>query len=72
MLDRKQFGAPLAANQLVQKKLADMTTEITLAMLATIQVCDTFITVDAVLPIPLPPPPLPQYGTHSLTPRNRR
>ena len=28
-LDRKQFGRPLAANQLVQKKLADMQTEIT-------------------------------------------
>lgn len=31
-LDRKQFGQPLAANQLVQKKLADMQTEITLAL----------------------------------------
>ena len=30
MLDRKQFGRPLAANQLIQKKLADMQTEITL------------------------------------------
>ena len=29
-LDRKQFGKPLAANQLVQKKLADMQTEIAL------------------------------------------
>ena len=29
-LDRKQFGKPLAATQLVQKKLADMQTEITL------------------------------------------
>ncbi len=29
-LDRKQFGRPLAANQLIQKKLADMQTEITL------------------------------------------
>ena len=27
-LDRKQFGRPLAATQLVQKKLADMLTEI--------------------------------------------
>ncbi|MFI8619305.1 acyl-CoA dehydrogenase family protein, partial [Acidovorax sp. NPDC077693] len=27
-LDRKQFGRPLAANQLIQKKLADMQTEI--------------------------------------------
>ena len=27
-LDRKQFGRPLAANQLVQKKLADMQTEL--------------------------------------------
>ncbi|GKY91710.1 hypothetical protein MPSEU_000142800 [Mayamaea pseudoterrestris] len=32
-LDRKQFGAPLAANQLVQKKLADMSTDITLGRL---------------------------------------
>jgi glutaryl-CoA dehydrogenase len=31
-LDRLQFGRPLAANQLVQKKLADMQTEITLAL----------------------------------------
>lgn len=30
-LDRYQFGAPLAANQLIQKKLADMSTDITLA-----------------------------------------
>ena len=33
-LDRHQFGKPLAANQLVQKKLADMQTEITLAFSA--------------------------------------
>ena len=32
MLDRKQFGSPLAANQLMQKKLADMSTEITLGL----------------------------------------
>ncbi|MFO1319249.1 MAG: acyl-CoA dehydrogenase [Burkholderiales bacterium] len=32
VLDRRQFGRPLAANQLVQKKLADMQTEITLAL----------------------------------------
>jgi glutaryl-CoA dehydrogenase len=31
-LDRTQFGKPLAANQLIQKKLADMQTEITLAL----------------------------------------
>ncbi|MEF8770232.1 MAG: acyl-CoA dehydrogenase [Candidatus Accumulibacter phosphatis] len=31
-LDRKQFGRPLAAKQLVQKKLADMQSEITLAL----------------------------------------
>jgi glutaryl-CoA dehydrogenase len=34
VLDRKQFGRPLAANQLVQKKLVDMQTEITLALQA--------------------------------------
>jgi len=32
VLDRQQFGRPLAANQLVQKKLADMQTEITLGL----------------------------------------
>ena len=31
-MDRKQFDRPLAANQLIQKKLADMQTEITLAL----------------------------------------
>src|ERR1700739_4004421 len=31
-LDRRQFGRPLAANQLIQKKLADMQTEITLGL----------------------------------------
>ena len=33
-LERQQFGRPLAANQLVQKKLADMQTEITLGLTA--------------------------------------
>ena len=33
-LERKQFGRPLAANQLVQKKLADMATEIALGLQA--------------------------------------
>lgn len=33
-LDRKQFGRPLAATQLIQKKLADMQTEITLGLQA--------------------------------------
>jgi glutaryl-CoA dehydrogenase len=32
VLDRKQFGRPLAANQLIQKKLADMVTEISLGL----------------------------------------
>ena len=32
VMDRKQFGRPLAANQLVQKKLADMLTEIALGL----------------------------------------
>lgn len=35
-MDRKQFGKPLAANQLIQKKLADMQTEITLALVSCI------------------------------------
>ncbi len=37
-LDRKQFDRPLAANQLIQKKLVDMQTEITLALQALIRV----------------------------------
>lgn len=37
-LDRKQFGRPLAATQLVQKKLADMQTEITLSLQASLRV----------------------------------
>ena len=32
VLDRKQFGRPLAANQLIQKKLADMLTETALGL----------------------------------------
>ena len=36
-LDRRQFGRPLAATQLVQKKLADMQTEITLGLSACLQ-----------------------------------
>ncbi|KJE97817.1 acyl-CoA dehydrogenase [Capsaspora owczarzaki ATCC 30864] len=37
-VDRKQFGRPLASNQLIQKKLADMLTEINLGLLASLQV----------------------------------
>jgi len=37
VLNRKQFGRPLAANQLVQKKLADMQTEITLGLHAALR-----------------------------------
>jgi glutaryl-CoA dehydrogenase len=37
-LERKQFGRPLAANQLIQKKLADMQTEISLGLLACLHV----------------------------------
>lgn len=36
VLDRKQFDAPLAANQIIQKKLADMLTDITLGLNACI------------------------------------
>ena len=36
-LERKQFGRPLAANQLIQKKLADMQTEITLGLHAALR-----------------------------------
>ena len=37
-LTRKAFGRPLAANQLIQKKLADMLTEITLGLQGSLQV----------------------------------
>ena len=37
-LDRKQFGRPLAANQLIQKKLADMQTEVALGLQAALRV----------------------------------
>ncbi|MBI2739836.1 MAG: acyl-CoA dehydrogenase [Rhodospirillales bacterium] len=37
-LDRKQFGRPLAANQLIQKKLADMQTEIAIGLQACLRV----------------------------------
>jgi glutaryl-CoA dehydrogenase len=37
-LDRKQFGRPLAANQLIQKKLADMAVEISLGLQACLRV----------------------------------
>lgn len=36
-LERKQFGRPLAANQLIQKKLADMQTEIALGLQAVLR-----------------------------------
>ena len=38
-LDRKQFGRPLAANQLIQKKLAQMQTDITLGLQGCLQAC---------------------------------
>jgi len=37
-LERKQFGRPLAANQLIQKKLADMQTEISISLQACLRV----------------------------------
>ncbi|MBI4195641.1 MAG: acyl-CoA dehydrogenase [Betaproteobacteria bacterium] len=38
VLDRRQFGRPLAANQLIQKKLADMQSEIAIGLLACLHV----------------------------------
>ncbi|HIM72799.1 MAG TPA: acyl-CoA dehydrogenase, partial [Alphaproteobacteria bacterium] len=38
VLDRKQFGRPLAANQLIQKKLADMQSEIAIGLQACLRV----------------------------------
>ncbi|MEX1036275.1 MAG: acyl-CoA dehydrogenase [Sneathiella sp.] len=37
-MDRKQFGRPLAANQLIQKKLADMQTEISIGLQSCLRV----------------------------------
>ena len=37
-LERKQFGQPLASKQIIQKKLADMQTEITLGLQAVLRV----------------------------------
>ncbi len=37
-LDRKQFGRPLAANQLIQKKLVDMQSEIAIGLLACLHI----------------------------------
>ncbi|WP_323750287.1 acyl-CoA dehydrogenase [Marinobacter sp.] len=51
-LERKQFGRPLAANQLVQKKLVDMQTEITLGLQSALQLGrmmdDGSVTPDAI------------------------
>ncbi|MCG8559604.1 MAG: acyl-CoA dehydrogenase [Hyphomicrobiales bacterium] len=44
VLDREQFGRPLAANQLIQKKLADMQTEITLGLHGALQLGRLFDT----------------------------
>jgi len=49
-LDRKQFGRPLAANQLIQKKLADMQTEITLGLLGALRLGRLIDSGDAAAP----------------------
>jgi glutaryl-CoA dehydrogenase len=49
-LDRKQFGRPLAATQLVQKKLADMQTEITLGLLGALRLGRLIDAGDAAVP----------------------
>ena len=49
-LDRKQFGRPLAANQLIQKKLADMQTEIALGLLGALQLGRLIDSGDAAAP----------------------
>lgn len=46
-LDRKQFNRPLAQTQLFQKKLADMQTEITLGLQASLQIGRLMDTADA-------------------------
>jgi glutaryl-CoA dehydrogenase len=50
-LDRKQFGRPLAANQLIQKKLAVMQTDLSLALQGCLQACR--LKDDGKLPVPL-------------------
>jgi glutaryl-CoA dehydrogenase len=49
-LDRKQFGRPLAATQLVQKKLADMQTEIALGLLGALRLGRLIDSGDAAAP----------------------
>jgi len=49
-LDRKQFGRPLAATQLVQKKLADMQTEITLGLAGALRLGRLIDSGDAAAP----------------------
>jgi glutaryl-CoA dehydrogenase len=49
-LDRKQFGRPLAATQLIQKKLADMQTEITLGLLGALRLGRMIDAGDAAVP----------------------
>jgi glutaryl-CoA dehydrogenase len=46
-MDRSQFGRPLAANQLIQKKLADMQTEISIGLQACLKVGRLFETNSA-------------------------
>lgn len=46
-MDRNQFGRPLAANQLIQKKLADMQTEISIGLQACLKVGRLFETNSA-------------------------
>ena len=48
VLERTQFGRPLAANQLIQKKLADMQTEIALGLQGALQVGRMFDNVGVV------------------------
>ena len=50
-MDRKQFGRPLAANQLIQKKLAIMQTDISLGLQGCLQACR--LKDEGKLPVPL-------------------
>ena len=50
-MERKQFGRPLAANQLIQKKLADMQTEIALGLHGALRLGRLFETGDASPPM---------------------
>ncbi len=67
-LNRMQFGAPLAAQQLIQKKLADAVTEIGLGFAASLAVGRAKVR-DPPLPAPVPPTLVPPARPTAARPR---